>query len=101
MGDEFDQIVSGSAEVGGALAADGGTDPSGAPTGTSDGHVGFYLRETADAVCVLGGNQSDRVSEAWIAKTRLLAMRWPLSVPLPEGGAVWTDRRIRLSTNEL
>lgn len=41
------------------------------------GHVGFYKGEDATAYHVLGGNQSDSVSVARIAKDRLLEARWP------------------------
>lgn len=42
------------------------------------GHVGFHAgRETATAYQVLGGNQSDAVTLAWIAKDRCVAVRWP------------------------
>ena len=44
------------------------------------GHVGFYAGEDDTAFCVLGGNQSDSVSLAWIAKNRLLTARWPTTV---------------------
>jgi uncharacterized protein (TIGR02594 family) len=43
----------------------------------ANGHVGFYVAEDASAFHVLGGNQSDRVSVARVAKSRLLAARWP------------------------
>jgi uncharacterized protein (TIGR02594 family) len=43
------------------------------------GHVGFYAGEDADAFKLLGGNQSDRVGYARIAKNRLLGARWPRS----------------------
>lgn len=49
------------------------------------GHVGFYAGEDAGAYCVLGGNQSDSVSLAWIAKDRLVATRWPSTVSPVEG----------------
>src|SRR5690606_16190516 len=45
------------------------------------GHVGFYEAESADAYLVLGGNQGDAVSRAWIAKDRCLAVRWPYGEP--------------------
>lgn len=51
------------------------------------GHVGFYAGEDKTAYRILGGNQSDSVSLAWIAKDRLLDARWPGSVaprPLPK-----------------
>lgn len=50
------------------------------------GHVGFYMGETLKAYRVLGGNTSDSVSEAWLAKDRCLAMRWPPGVPPPSVG---------------
>lgn len=46
-------------------------------------HVGLYVGERDDAYCVLGGNQSDGVSLAWIAKERLVACRWPEGHMLP------------------
>ena len=47
------------------------------------GHVGLYAGETATAYRVLGGNQSDAVNYAWIAKSRCIAVRWPPKAPLP------------------
>ncbi|NUU44233.1 TIGR02594 family protein [Tardiphaga robiniae] len=41
------------------------------------GHVGFYDGEDKDAYRVLGGNQSNSVSIARVAKDRLIATRWP------------------------
>lgn len=46
-------------------------------------HVGFCTGERADAYRVLGANQGDAVSEVWISKRRLHAMRWPAMLPLP------------------
>ncbi|MBP0439570.1 TIGR02594 family protein [Tianweitania sediminis] len=64
------------------------------------GHVGFYAGEDAHAYHVLGGNQSDAVTVARIAKNRLLGARWPKSfstsgerVTVNAGGKV-------ISTNE-
>lgn len=54
--------------------------------GPSGGHVGFYVGEDVTRFRVLGGNQSNAVSEAWVAKSRLLATRWPRCVPPPSGG---------------
>ncbi|MFZ4109880.1 MAG: TIGR02594 family protein [Polymorphobacter sp.] len=45
--------------------------------GAGSGHVGFHAGESADAYHILGGNQSDGVSLAWLGKDRLLAARWP------------------------
>jgi uncharacterized protein (TIGR02594 family) len=42
------------------------------------GHVGLYVGEDASAFHALGGNQSDRVCIARIAKARLYAARRPL-----------------------
>ena len=47
------------------------------------GHVGLYAGETSAAYRVLGGNQGDAVSFAWIAKARCVAVRWPTGVPRP------------------
>lgn len=41
------------------------------------GHVGFYIAEDVSAYHVLGGNQSDAVNIARIAKTRCIAVRRP------------------------
>jgi uncharacterized protein (TIGR02594 family) len=42
------------------------------------GHVGFYVGETATAFLVYGGNQSNQVGFAWVAKDRLVAARKPI-----------------------
>jgi uncharacterized protein (TIGR02594 family) len=42
------------------------------------GHVGFYVGENEKAFLVFGGNQSNAVGFAWIAKSRLLGARRPL-----------------------
>jgi uncharacterized protein (TIGR02594 family) len=49
------------------------------------GHVGFYEGEDATHYHVLGGNQSDAVNVSRIAKTRLLASRWPKGEPVIGG----------------
>jgi uncharacterized protein (TIGR02594 family) len=61
----------------------------GSPTGWQ-GHVGFYVGEDATHYHVLGGNQSDQVSVARIAKNRLRpdGCRWPKTVKLGAGGRV-------------
>jgi len=66
----------------------------------AQGHVGFYAGEDAAAFHVLGGNQSDSVSIARVAKTRLLGARWPSTAPKPEGGATSLAGAGSLSTNE-
>ncbi len=65
------------------------------------GHVGFYVGERSDAYRILGGNQSNAVTETWIVKTRNTAIRWPAGVPLPEGGPVLlANNGEPISTNE-
>lgn len=49
----------------------------------SGGHVGFYVAEDATAYHVLGGNQSNRVSIARVAKDRCIAARRPPYVTVP------------------
>jgi len=47
------------------------------------GHVGFYVGQNNDASAyrILGGNQDDSVSLQWIREDRLVAARWPVTVP--------------------
>jgi len=47
------------------------------------GHVGFAVGQDDTALHVLGGNQSNAVTVARIAKTRLLGARWPATFPRP------------------
>ena len=49
----------------------------------SGGHVGFAVGQDADALHVLGGNQSNAVTVARVAKARLLGARWPDTFPRP------------------
>ena len=51
-------------------------------------HVGLYLGETDTNYRVLGANQSNAITEMWIAKPRLTAIRWPADEPLPTTGPV-------------
>lgn len=46
------------------------------------GHVGLYAGEDKTHYFVLGGNQSNSISVARIAKSRLKSSRWPATVPL-------------------
>ncbi|MCB2048573.1 MAG: TIGR02594 family protein [Novosphingobium sp.] len=46
------------------------------------GHVGFAVGESASNLYILGGNQSNAVNIMPIAKSRLLATRWPAGLPL-------------------
>jgi len=47
----------------------------------SGGHVGFAIGQDDVHFYVLGGNQSDAVTIARIAKSRLLGARWPVTYP--------------------
>jgi uncharacterized protein (TIGR02594 family) len=47
----------------------------------SGGHVGFAIGQDITHFYVLGGNQSDAVTIARIAKSRLLGARWPATFP--------------------
>ena len=64
------------------------------------GHVGFYAGEDATAYRILGGNQSDSVSLAWVAKDRLVTARWPATVTPPIPRAITVARTDGLSWNE-
>ena len=47
----------------------------------SGGHVGFAVGQDDAHFFVLGGNQSDAVTIARVAKSRLLGSRWPVTFP--------------------
>ena len=47
----------------------------------SGGHVGFAIGQDDTNFFLLGGNQSDAVTIARVAKSRLLGARWPLTYP--------------------
>lgn len=51
------------------------------------GHVGFIsaIDRDRNRVLVLGGNQSDAVTETWISVSRLLGTRWPATAPKGSG----------------
>lgn len=68
--------------------------------GPTSGHVGFYVGEDASRLRVLGGNQSNAVTETWIARSRLLAIRWPRTAPPPAGGPIRSAAGGALSLNE-
>lgn len=63
------------------------------------GHVGFYAGENDAAYRVLGGNQGDAVSLAWIAKNRCVAVRWPKGIAVT-GAPIKTAAAGELSRNE-
>lgn len=72
----------------------------GSKAGTQ-GHVGFYVAEDEAAYVVLGGNQTDAVTDkARIAKERFLGARWPATHPLPTGGKILATGGGALSVNE-
>lgn len=52
------------------------------------GHVGFYVGEDTNTYCILGGNQGDEVSLAWISKSRFITSRWPSTVAQNNDGPV-------------
>lgn len=58
----------------------------GSPRGWQ-GHVGYFVREDATHVYLLGGNQSDSVSVAKFAKSRVLGYRWPRKASTINAGA--------------
>lgn len=65
------------------------------------GHVGFYAGEDSTSYRILGGNQSNSVSLAWIGKDRLLSARWPATVaPTPSQPVMIASRQETLSWNE-
>ncbi len=51
--------------------------------GPQAGHVGFYVRETAKRIRVLGGNQKNQVKESNYGKDDFLGYRWPKGKPKP------------------
>ncbi len=71
----------------------------GSPSGAL-GHVGFYAGEDADAYHILGGNQSNAVTVARMAKSRFLESRWPRTALPPDGIVRKLHSDGRLSSNE-
>lgn len=67
------------------------------------GHVAYYVGETATHYKVLGGNQSNAVTETLLAKDRLRqnGARWPKTAMPPTGRKVAVDGSgLVVSTNE-
>lgn len=64
------------------------------------GHVGFYAGEDDTAYRIVGGNQSDSVSIAWVIKDRLVSARWPSTVSAPIPAPLRVARTDALSWNE-
>lgn len=50
----------------------------------ASGHVGFYLRRAGTKVYLLGGNQSNAITESGYLRSRVLGYRWPAAAPLPD-----------------
>jgi len=64
------------------------------------GHVGFYAGEDESAYRILGGNQSDSVSLAWVSKARFVTARWPSTFPPRPARTITVARTDTLSWNE-
>jgi uncharacterized protein (TIGR02594 family) len=65
------------------------------------GHVGFVVGHDKTHLHILGGNQSDSVSVARIAKDRLLGYRWPKTAPdVPTGKLALSTINASVTTNE-
>lgn len=45
--------------------------------GANSGHVGFFVDSDGEQVLLLGGNQGDRVCQAWFPMARVLGIRMP------------------------
>ena len=67
---------------------------------TGGGHVGFVAGHDANYVHVLGGNQSNSVSIARVAKSRLEGYRWPATYDLPTDHMNVTTFDGTITTNE-
>jgi peptidoglycan hydrolase-like protein with peptidoglycan-binding domain len=66
----------------------------------SGGHVGFVAGHDTTYLHVLGGNQSNRVSIAKLAKSRLLGLRWPSTGGNSGPALPRTSLNTTISTNE-
>lgn len=64
------------------------------------GHVGFIAGHDANYFHVLGGNQSNAVTIAKVAKDRMDAMRWPSTVEMPRVAVTKSTFNGTISTNE-
>lgn len=64
------------------------------------GHVGFVVGHDKTYLHILGGNQSNKVSVAKIAKSRLLGYRWPETFRLVGHQLDYTVFTGKISTNE-
>ncbi len=64
------------------------------------GHVGFLVGQNATSFRVLGGNQSDGVTETWIENARAVAIRWPSGVALSSEPLPYVSAKGAVSKNE-
>lgn len=69
-------------------------------TRSGGGHVGMYVGEDDKNYYVLGGNQSDEVNIAKLAKTRLTAIRRAVGDNEPKGVIKVEGADFKYSTNE-
>lgn len=70
-------------------------------TRNGGGHVGFVVGHDKTYYHILGGNQSNSVSIAKIAKSRQSGkLRWPSTYPLPTKSMPITTLNATVSTNE-
>ncbi len=71
------------------------------PGSSWSGHVGIVVGHDKTHLHVLGGNQSDSVTIARIAKSRLLGLRWPKTAgEPPEGVLAMTTISATVTSNE-
>jgi uncharacterized protein (TIGR02594 family) len=49
-------------------------------TGSTTGHVAFFVESRGNKVVLLGGNQGDKVSEVEFRESNVLGYRWPTKV---------------------
>ncbi len=52
------------------------------------GHVGFVSRVSSDRIWMLGGNQSDAITNASFPRAKFIAFRWPKSFPITRYAAL-------------
>lgn len=84
-----------------ALPAAGAIAVFSRPPNPWTGHVGFVEGVTPEGhLVVLGGNQRNSVRVDPFPRDRLLGLRWPLGVPLPEYLPLPVVAGGSLSTNE-
>ena len=68
----------------------------------SGGHGGFAVGQDETHFYVLGGNQSDAVTIARMAKSRLLGARWPATYPpRPQRLSTMKPGEFLTTTNEI